>query len=203
MQPNKELGKAIYIDTEAKFRPERLISIAQARDSNLGTNWLSNVLCIKAMTAIQQELILKKRIIPLLNTQKESRNENQNKIVLIVVDSVIHNYRAEFVGQSALPERQQKLYRFMNQLSCIAQEYGVAVIVTNQVNNSCKNNAMNNPRPTGGNIMNHTSTYRISLKRLAGSSRTIARIVKSSFHKESEAYFVLTEKGVEDIPGLC
>jgi DNA repair protein RadA len=199
MQPNKELGKAIYIDTEAKFRPERLISIAQARDSNLGTNWLSNVLCIKAMTAIQQELILKKRIIPLLNTQKE----NQDKIVSLVVDSVIHNYRAEFVGQSALPERQQKLYRFMNQLSCIAQEYGVAVIVTNQVNNSCKNNAMNNPRPTGGNIMNHTSTYRISLKRLAGGSRTIARIVKSSFHKESEAYFMLTEKGIEDIPGLC
>jgi hypothetical protein len=56
MQPNKELGKAIYMDTEAKFRPERLILIAQARDfdldSDLRTNWLSNVLCIKAMTAI-------------------------------------------------------------------------------------------------------------------------------------------------------
>jgi DNA repair protein RadA len=199
MQPNKELGKAIYMDTEAKFRPERLISIAQARDSNLGTNWLSNVLCVNAMTAVQQEHILKKRITSLLNTQKE----NQNKIVLLIVDSVIHNYRAEFLGQSSLPERQQKLYRFMNQLSCIAQEYGLAVVVTNQVNNSSKNNAMNNPRPTGGNIMNHTSTYRISLKRLAGSSRTIARIVKSSFHKESEAYFMLTEKGIEDIPGLC
>jgi RecA/RadA recombinase len=142
---------------------------------------------------------LKKRIIPLLNTQKE----NQDKIVLLIVDSVIHNYRAEFLGQSSLPERQQKLYRFMNQLSCIAQEYGIAVVVTNQINNSCKNNTMNNSRPTGGNIMNHTSTHRISLNRLAGSNRIIARIVKSAYHKESEAYFVLTKKGVEDIPGLC
>jgi DNA repair protein RadA len=203
MQPNKKLGKAVYIDTEAKFRPERLISIAQARDfdldSDLRTNWLSNVLCVNAMTVLQQELILKKRIIPLLNTQ----NENQNKIVLLIVDSVIHNYRAEFLGQSTLPERQQKLYRFMNQLSCIAQEYSLAVVVTNQVNNSCKNNTMNNSRPTGGNIMNHTSTYRISLERLTGRNRTIARIVKSSYHKESEAYFMLTEKGIEDIPGPC
>jgi DNA repair protein RadA len=205
LQLNKKLDNVVYMDTEAKFRPERLISIAQARgfdlDSDLRTSWLSNVLCVKAMTAHQQELILEKRLVPLLNTQDE--NETQNKIVLLVVDSVIHNYRAEFLGQSTLPERQQKLYRFMNQLSCIAQEYGIAVVVTNQVNNSCKNNTMNNSRPTGGNIMNHTSTYRISLKRLAGSSRTIARIVKSAYHKESEAYFLLTEKGIEDIPGLC
>jgi RecA/RadA recombinase len=62
---------------------------------------------------------------------------------------------------------------------------------------------MNSSRPTGGNIMNHTSTYRISLERLAGSNRTIARIVKSSYHIESEAYFILTGKGIEDIPGLC
>ena len=203
-QQNKKLDNVIYMDTEAKFRPERLISIAQSRgfdlDSDLRTSWLSNVLCVKAMTAHQQELILEKRLVPLLNTQDE--NETQNKIVLLIVDSVIHNYRAEFVGQNTLPERQQKLYQFMNQLSCIAQAYSIAVVVTNQVNNSCKNNMMNRPRPTGGNIMNYSSNYRISLQRLAGSSRTCARIVKSSYHPESEALFMLTKKGIEDIPGL-
>jgi DNA repair protein RadA len=205
MQQNKKLDKVVYMDTEAKFRPERLDSIAQARgfdlDSDLRINWLSHVLCVNAMTAVQQELILKNRIVPLLNTQDE--NETQNKIVLLIVDSVIHNYRAEFLGQNTLPERQQKLYQFMNQLSCIAQAYGIAVVVTNQVNNSCKNNIMNSSRPTGGNIMNHTSTYRISLERLAGGNRIIARITKSPYHNESEAYFMLTEKGIEDIPGLC
>ena len=206
MQQTKKLDKVIYMDTEAKFRPERLISIAQARgfdlDSDLRTNWLSNVLCVNAMTVLQQELILKNRIVPLLTTQNENENENRNIIALLIVDSVIHNYRAEFLGQNTLPDRQQKLYQFMNQLSCIAQAYGIAVVVTNQVNNPCKNNIMNSSRPTGGNIMNHTSSYRISLERLTGSNRTIARIVKSSYHKESEAYFMLTEKGIEDIPGL-
>ncbi|MGH9987653.1 MAG: DNA repair and recombination protein RadA, partial [Nitrososphaeraceae archaeon] len=128
---------------------------------------------------------------------------NQNKIVLLIVDSVIHNYRAEFLGQNALPQRQQKLYQFMIQLSYIAQAYGIAVFVTNQVNNFCKNNILNSSRPTGGNMMNHTSTYRISLERLADSNRTIARIIKSSYHTQSKAYFMLTGKGIEDIPGLC
>jgi DNA repair protein RadA len=207
MQQNKKLDNVVYMDTEAKFRPERLISIAQARgfdlDLDLGSNWLSNVLCVNAMTALQQELILKNRIMPLLNTQKESRNENQNKIVLLIIDSVINNYRAEFLGQSTLPERQQKLYQFMSQLQAIAQTFGIAVVVTNQVNNLRKNGIINSSRPAGGNIMNNTSTYRILLDRLTGSNRTIARIAKSSYHKESEAYFMLTRKGIEDIPGLC
>ncbi|MGH9983477.1 MAG: DNA repair and recombination protein RadA, partial [Nitrososphaeraceae archaeon] len=115
MQQTKKLDKVIYMDTEAKFRPERLISIAQARgfdlDSDLRTNWLSNVYRVNALTAHEQELLLKNRIVPLLNTQNENENGNQNKIVLLIVDSVIHNYRAEFLGQNALPQRQQKLYQ--------------------------------------------------------------------------------------------
>jgi DNA repair protein RadA len=202
LQLNKKLDNVIYVDTEAKFRPERLISIAQARgfdlDSDLRISWLSQVLCVKAMTAIQQEAVLKSRIVPLLNAV----NESQNKIMLLIVDSVINNYRAEFLFQSTLPERQQKLYQFMSQLQAIAQTFGIVVVVTNQVNNLRKNNTINSSRPTGGKIMNHASTYRISLEQLTGSNRTIARIAKSSYHQESEAYFMVTEKGVEDIPGL-
>jgi RecA/RadA recombinase len=45
LQLNKKLDNVIYVDTEAKFRPERLISIAQARgfglDSDLRISWLS------------------------------------------------------------------------------------------------------------------------------------------------------------------
>ncbi len=90
----------------------------------------SAVYRVNALTAHEQELLLKNRIVPLLNTQNENENGNQNKIVLLIVDSVIHNYRAEFLGQNVLPQRQQKLYQFMNQLSCIAQVYGIAVFVT-------------------------------------------------------------------------
>ena len=146
-------GKSIYIDTECKFRPERIVSIAQARGFNTSYT-LSGILCVKAMTSHHQELILEK-IVPLL--------EKDKKIRLLVVDSIINNYRAEFSDARTLSERQQRLYQFMCRLSSIAQTYGIAVVVTNQVNYSSHPDAA---KPTGGNIIAHSSTYRISLRRL-------------------------------------
>ena len=88
-------GKSIYIDTECKFRPERIVSIAQARGFNTSYT-LSGIFCIRAMTSHHQELILEK-IVPLLQKDK--------KIRLLVVDSIINNYRAEFSDSRVLSER--------------------------------------------------------------------------------------------------
>jgi DNA repair protein RadA len=117
------------------------------------------------------------------------------KIRLLVVDSAVANYRAEFLGSSMLPERQQKLYKFMCMLSIIAKVYGIAVIVTNQINAGHSYTA----KPTGGKIMAHASTYRISLRRLADTNKIVAKIVHSPYHPESETCFRLSEKGVEDL----
>jgi RecA/RadA recombinase len=76
-------GKSIYIDTECKFRPERIASIAQATGFNTSYT-LSGILYIKAMTSHQQELILEKTVPPL---------KKDKKIRLLVVDSIINNYR--------------------------------------------------------------------------------------------------------------
>ena len=92
-------GKSIYIDTECKFRPERIVSIAQDRGFNT-IYTLSGILYIKVMTSHHQELILEK-IVPLL--------ENDKKIRLLVVDSIINNYRAEFSDIRMLSERQTEI----------------------------------------------------------------------------------------------
>ena len=92
-------GKSIYIDTECKFRPERIVSIAQARGFNTSYT-LSCILYIKAMTSHHQELILEK-IVPLL--------EKDKKIRLLVVDSIIKNYRAEFSDVHMLSERRAEI----------------------------------------------------------------------------------------------
>jgi DNA repair protein RadA len=185
-------GKSIYIDTECKFRPERIVSIAQARGFN--TNYtLSCILYVKAMTSHHQELILEK-IVPLL--------EKDKKIRLLVVDSIINNYRAEFSDARTLSERQQRLYQFMCRLSNVAQTSGIAVVVTNQVNYSSHPYAA---KPTGGNIIAHSSTYRISLRRLHPDHnnnsrvRIVAKIAASLYHPENQARFMLSEKGIEDI----
>lgn len=46
-----QTSTVIYVDTEAKFRPERLVTIARTRGiDNCSTSWLSNILCVNAMT---------------------------------------------------------------------------------------------------------------------------------------------------------
>ena len=100
---NGEDNAVIYINTEGKFRPERLVTIARSRGLDMHTtNWLSNILCVNATTSYQQEVFLKYTLNSLLENK-------QRTISLLVVDSIINNYRAEFLGSGNLAERQQRL----------------------------------------------------------------------------------------------
>ena len=178
---------AIYLDTENTFRPERIVEISEAYNLN-PDNVLSNIIVAKAYNSAHQEFILNEvgRLI-----EKES-------IRLLIVDSAVAHYRAEFLGRGTLAERQQKLNRFMHQLLRIAEIYNVAVVATNQVQSAPDVFFGDPSRPTGGHVVAHTSTYRIYLRK-AGKNR-IARMVDSPSHPEREAVFILNEKGVDDPP---
>lgn len=56
-----------------------------------------------------------------------------SRFALIVVDSVTALYRVEYQGRGELSARQIHLGRFMRSLQRLADEYGCAVVVTNQV----------------------------------------------------------------------
>jgi DNA repair protein RadA len=185
-------GKIIYIDTEGKFRPERLVTIAHSRGLDIHVkDWLSNILYVNAMTSYQQEVLLSKS----LNTVLE--NEERD-ISLLIVDSIISNYRAEFLGPRNIVERQQRLYRLMNQLSRIAHNYGIAVVITNQVNYSHPYNISCKTNSTGGSVIIYMSNYRVYLKRYA-TDWIIATIVKSPYHLEGKTNLTLSEKGIVDL----
>jgi DNA repair protein RadA len=176
---------AIYIDTEGTFRPERIYHIAETR--NLDPNEaLENVVVAKAYNSAHQELIM----------------EDVGSIIdktgarLLIVDSAVAHYRAEFLGRGTLAGRQQRLNKFMHLLLRIAETYNVAAIATNQIQASPDTFFGDPFRPTGGHVVAHTSTYRIYLKR-SGRNR-IARMVDSPYHAEREVIFHLTDKGVED-----
>jgi len=182
------LGKSIYIDTAGTFRPERIAGIADARGFSTSCA-LSNILYKNVMIIYKQEFIIE-NIQSIIDNCKNTR--------LLVIDSVIGNYRAEFLGKHMLSQRQQRLYKFMRKLSSIAQNNKIAVIVTNQVN-SGRGRYYIEDNPTGGNIMANTSTYRIHLRRFDSNRVVIvARIVKSPYHPDKEAYFSLGQKGLED-----
>ena len=84
---------------------------------------------------------------------------------LVIIDSAVAHYRAEFLGRGTLSERQQRLNRFMHTLVRTAEVYNVAVLATNQVQSSPDTFFGDPTKATGGNVVAHTSTYRIYLRK--------------------------------------
>ncbi|QQG49235.1 MAG: DNA repair and recombination protein RadA [archaeon] len=189
VQADKDQGGlgagAIYIDTEGTFRPERIAEIAEARGFD-SDKILSRITVARAYNSAHQELIVKDL----------GRYIEANKVKLVVLDSAVAHYRAEFVGRGTLSERQQRLNRFMHQLLRTAEIYNVAVVVTNQVQAAPDSFFGDPTRPTGGHVVAHTSTYRIYLRKAA--KNRIARMVDSPYHPERDAVFLLDDKGVDD-----
>lgn len=178
-------GGVIYIDTENTFRPERIVSISKSRNIDY-TKVLENIVVAKAFNSAHQELII----------QEIGNIIETNNIKLLVLDSAISHYRAEYLGRGTLSERQQKINKLMHMLIRISETYKIAIILTNQIQ-SAPDIVFGDPfKPAGGNIIAHSSTYRIYLKK-AGKNR-IARIVDSPYHAEIEALFSLGEQGVTD-----
>jgi DNA repair protein RadA len=78
----------------------------------------------------------------------------------------------------------------------IAETYDCDALATNQVMASPDVFFGDPTRPVGGNVVAHTSTYRIYFKK-SGKKR-IARMVDSPHHPEEEVIFALGEAGVID-----
>lgn len=57
----------------------------------------------------------------------------ESRYALLVVDSATALYRSDYSGRGELCERQQHLGRFLKMLQRLADVYGVAVVLTNQV----------------------------------------------------------------------
>ena len=148
-------GKAVFIDTEGTFRPERIRQIAEGLGAN-PEKVLKNILVARAFNSDHQ-ILLADKIGELI--------KNGEPIRLVIIDSLTAHFRAEFAGRGQLADRQQKLNRYLHGLMKMAEQHNLAVYVTNQV---MANPAMMFGDPTtavGGNIVAHASTFRIYLRR--------------------------------------
>ncbi len=180
-------GKAVYIDTEGTFRPERIRQLADALGLN-SEKVLKNIFVARAFNSDHQILLIDK-IGEMI--------KNGEPIKLVVVDSLTAHFRAEFTGRGQLADRQQKLNRYLHTLMRLAEQYNLAVYVTNQV---MANPAMMFGDPTtavGGNIVGHASTYRLYLRRGKKDSR-VAKMIDSPNLPENETIFYITANGLRD-----
>lgn len=183
-------GMALYIDTEGTFRPERLVAVAERYKLD-PQDVLANVACARAFnTDHQQQLLL-----------QASAMMAENRFALIVVDSVTALYRTDYSGRNELAARQMHLGKFLRALVNLAEEYGVAVVVTNQVVANVDGSAQmfqaDAKKPIGGHIMAHASTTRLSLRKGRGEQR-IMKVYDSPCLPEGEAIFGIYDDGVGD-----
>jgi len=178
-------GDVVYIDTENTFRPERLRDIAEIRGMD-PDKALERIIVAKAYNSSHQELLVGElgKVLDTSNTR------------LVIVDSLMGHYRAEFLGRGTLATRQHRLNRFMHLLTRTAETRNVAIVITNQVMSAPDSFFGDPTRPVGGHVVAHTSTYRLYLRK-SGKNR-IAKMKDSPYHPEHEAVFTLNEKGIDD-----
>lgn len=183
-------GKALYIDTEGTFRPQRLMAVAEKYGLN-PTDVLDNVACARAYNSDHQSKLL----------IEASAMMMENRFAIVIVDSATALYRTDYSGRGELSARQMHLARFLRSLQRLADEFGVAVVITNQVVASVDGAASmfnSDPKkPIGGNIIAHASTTRLSLRKGRGNTR-VCKIYDSPNLPESEAMFSINDDGIGD-----
>ncbi len=180
-------GGVLFIDTESTFRPERIIQMAKAKGLD-PDKVLKNIFVAKAVNSDHQILL----------AEKAADLIEENNIKLIVVDSMMAQFRSDYTGRGALGERQQKLNRHLHQLQKLADMYNLAVYITNQVMDKPDILFGDPTAPIGGHVLAHNATYRVYIRKSKNEKR-IARLVDSPSLPEGEAVFAVTENGIEDI----
>ncbi len=180
-------GKAVWIDTEGTFRPERIKQIAEAQGLDFEKT-LKNIFVARAFNSDHQMLLVDK---------VKDLIKKGEPIKLLIIDSMTAHFRAEFTGRGMLADRQQRINRHLHSLMRVAEASNIAIYMTNQV---MANPAVMFGDPTtaiGGHIVGHASTYRIYLRRGKKGSR-VAKMVDSPNLPEAECVFFLTEAGIRD-----
>ncbi len=180
-------GKAVFIDTENTFRPERIQQMAKA----LGLDpqkTLSNIFVARAYNSDHQILLAEKSVDII-------KKEN---VKLLVVDSVTSAFRSDYTGRGTLAGRQQKLNRHLHTLQRIADVYNLAVYITNQVMARPDVLFGDPTAPIGGHILGHQATFRLYLRKSKGEKR-IAKLIDSPNLPEGETVFAVTPEGIRDV----
>jgi len=181
-------GKAIFIDGEGTFRPERIMQFAKAAGLN-PEDALKSIKVARAFNSDHQMLLAEKA---------EELIKEDSDIKLLIVDSLTAHFRADFTGRGQLADRQQKLNKHMHTLMRLANQYNLCVYVTNQVMAKPDMFFGDPTAAIGGHIVSHNSQTRIYLRKGKKGTR-VARLIDSPHLPDGECCFEVTEEGLKDV----
>lgn len=182
-------GKCMWLDTEGTFRSERIFMISEALNLNYQCV-LDNITIARIYNSEHQMEILGEAAA-LMSTSKYS---------LLIVDSVMALFRNDYSGRGELADRQCCLGKFLRHLLRLADEFGIAIVLTNQVSATVDGSVqMGAPEktPVGGHILAHASTTRVFFDK-AKRGKRICKLYSSPVLPEGECYFKIGDGGIED-----
>ncbi|MFB6224581.1 MAG: DNA repair and recombination protein RadA [Haloarcula sp.] len=213
-------GSAIFVDSEDTFRPERIeqMVIGQPDEVLTDTMVLHGVVEDEADADPTDEALLDDLVASVLEKIHVAKAFNSNHQILLAekaqeiasesqedefpvrllaVDSLTAHFRAEYVGRGELAERQQKLNKHLHDLMRVGDLNNTAVVVTNQVAANPDSFFGDPTQPIGGNILGHTSTFRIYLRKSKGNKR-IVKLVDAPNLPDGEGVMRVEEDGLLD-----
>jgi DNA repair protein RadA len=207
-------GAAIFVDSEDTFRPERIDDMIRGLDDEI----LADVMEEReiegepgddeAMDALLESFLDKIHVAKAFNSNhqillaekaKELASESQDDdypVRLLCVDSLTAHFRAEYVGRGELAERQQKLNKHLHDLMRVGDLNNTAVLVTNQVASNPDSFFGDPTQPIGGNILGHTSTFRVYIRKSKGDKR-IFKLVDAPNLADGEAIMRVEDAGLK------
>ncbi len=207
-------GSCIFIDSEDTFRPERIDDMVRGLDDDvleatledrgisgsiddeetmeeLVGDFLDRIHVAKAFNSNHQILLAEKA--------KELAGEHEEgewPVRIVCVDSLTAHFRAEYVGRGELAERQQKLNKHLHDLMRIGDLFNTAILVTNQVASNPDSYFGDPTQPIGGNILGHTSTFRMYLRKSKADKR-IVKLVDAPNLADGEAVMRVKNDGLK------
>ena len=156
-------------------------------------------LCLFVLVAMLWELIFRGYVlVNVAEKAQEIASESQDEefpVRLLCVDSLTAHFRAEYVGRGELAERQQKLNKHLHDLMRVGDLNNTAVLVTNQVAANPDSFFGDPTQPIGGNILGHTSTFRLYLRKSKANKRIVS-LEDAPNLPDGEAVMRVTEDGL-------
>ncbi len=207
-------GSAIFVDSEDTFRPERIDDMVRGLDDETIQATMDDREIEgspgdeEAMEALVDDILDKIHVAKAFNSNhqillaqkaKELASEHEDTewpVRLLSVDSLTAHFRAEYVGRGELADRQQKLNKHLHDLMRVGDLYNAAVLVTNQVASNPDSYFGDPTQPIGGNILGHTSTFRMYIRKSKGDKR-IVRLVDAPNLADGEAVMRVQDGGLK------
>lgn len=209
-------GRAVYLDTEGDFCGERMAEVGEATKRDVLA-----ALQTQERNAFEDHVftdsVFYKRIqsledlVKVVCSLEDDIIKKRPGIRLVVVDSIAYHFRylddevKEYAAD--FKKRTPKLYRIAQILGRIAHEYGIAVVLTNQMTTKFQGKgALSTGRETPclGKSWSHCSTQRVILSRHPSADHIrVARLAKSpitdTVGPRSVAPYCITPDGIRDL----